>query len=65
MLKKRKKADILSIEEDETHIQVARNLNQTVGNLGKYILPDFWLPSSVNYPQLQLHLDYKFIVSFS
>jgi len=41
VLKKRKKADILSVEEDETHIQAARNLNQTVGNFGKSILPDF------------------------
>ncbi|MBD2570627.1 hypothetical protein [Anabaena lutea] len=36
-----KKGDILSVEEDETHMQVARNLNQTVGDFGKSILPDF------------------------
>ncbi|AFY50844.1 hypothetical protein Nos7524_5119 [Nostoc sp. PCC 7524] len=37
-------ANILPIEEDEPHIQVARTINQTVRNLGKSILPNFWLP---------------------
>ena len=37
-------AEILAVEEDEAHIQVARSLNQTLRDLGKSILPDFWLP---------------------
>ena len=37
-------SEILAVEEDEVHIQVARSLNQTVRDLGKSILPDFWLP---------------------
>ncbi|MBW4646151.1 MAG: FAD-dependent oxidoreductase [Goleter apudmare HA4340-LM2] len=37
-------SEILSVEEDEAHIKVARRLNQTVRDLGKSILPDFWLP---------------------
>ena len=37
-------AEILPVEEDEVHIQVARTLNQTVRNLGKSVLPNFWLP---------------------
>jgi uncharacterized protein with NAD-binding domain and iron-sulfur cluster len=37
-------ANILPIEEDEAHIQVARTINQTVRNLGKSIVPNFWLP---------------------
>ncbi|BAZ49477.1 amine oxidase [Nostoc sp. NIES-4103] len=36
--------EILNVEEDEAHIQLARSLNQTMRNLGKSILPDFWLP---------------------
>ena len=39
-----KTASILPVEADETHIQVARNINQTLRQLGKSILPDFWLP---------------------
>ncbi|CDN16090.1 Pro-zeta-carotene desaturase, prolycopene producing [Richelia intracellularis] len=39
-----KTASILPVEADETHIQVARNINQTLRQLGKLILPDFWLP---------------------
>ncbi|MBW4615025.1 MAG: FAD-dependent oxidoreductase [Desmonostoc vinosum HA7617-LM4] len=35
---------ILPVEEDEMHIQVARSLTQTVRNIGKSILPNFWLP---------------------
>jgi uncharacterized protein with NAD-binding domain and iron-sulfur cluster len=37
-------AEILPVEADEAHIQVARSLNQTVRGLGKSILPNFWLP---------------------
>lgn len=37
------KAQILPVEADELHIQMARSLNQTVRSWGK-ILPDFWLP---------------------
>jgi len=37
-------AEILPVEEDEVHIQVARTLNQTVRDLGKSVLPNFWLP---------------------
>ncbi|WP_066383357.1 hydroxysqualene dehydroxylase [Anabaena sp. CA = ATCC 33047] len=37
-------AEILPVEPDEAHIQVARKVNQTVRELGKSILPDFWLP---------------------
>ncbi|MBE9034531.1 hydroxysqualene dehydroxylase [aff. Roholtiella sp. LEGE 12411] len=37
-------SEILPVEEDEVHIQVARKLNQTVRDLSKSILPDFWLP---------------------
>jgi uncharacterized protein with NAD-binding domain and iron-sulfur cluster len=37
------KAQILPVEADESHIQIARSLNQTVRNWSR-ILPDFWLP---------------------
>ncbi|MDZ7957382.1 MAG: FAD-dependent oxidoreductase [Aulosira sp. DedQUE10] len=37
-------AKILPVEADEPHIQVARSLNQTVRQLSKSILPNFWLP---------------------
>lgn len=37
-------AEILPVEPDEAHIQVARSLNQSVRKLSKSILPDFWLP---------------------
>ncbi len=37
-------SEILAVEEDEAHIQVARSLNQTWRDLSKSILPDFWLP---------------------
>ncbi|WP_374939431.1 FAD-dependent oxidoreductase [Tolypothrix sp. FACHB-123] len=37
-------SEILPVEADEAHIQVARSLNQTVRHLSKSILPDFWLP---------------------
>lgn len=39
-----KPANILPVEADEAHIQVGRMVNQTVRNLGKSILPNFWLP---------------------
>jgi uncharacterized protein with NAD-binding domain and iron-sulfur cluster len=39
-----KPAEILPIEEDEAHIQAARNFNQAVRDFSKSILPDFWLP---------------------
>ncbi len=37
-------AKILSVEEDEGHIQVARQINQTVREVSKSVLPNFWLP---------------------
>ncbi len=37
-------AKILPVEADEPHIQLAREVNQTVRHLSKSILPDFWLP---------------------
>jgi len=37
-------ANILPVEADEAHIQVARNINNTVREIGKSIIPDFWLP---------------------
>ncbi|WP_088890270.1 hydroxysqualene dehydroxylase [Leptolyngbya ohadii] len=37
-------ADILPIEPDEPHIQVARNLNRSIREVGKSVLPQFWLP---------------------
>lgn len=39
-----KKANILPIEQDEHHIQIARNVNQAIRDVGKSILPNFWLP---------------------
>lgn len=39
-----KKAKILPVEADENHIQFARNINQVVRDVGKSILPNFWLP---------------------
>jgi uncharacterized protein with NAD-binding domain and iron-sulfur cluster len=38
------KAEIVPVEPDEPHIQVARTVNKTVRELGKAFLPDFWLP---------------------
>lgn len=38
------KAQIIPVEADETHIQFARTLNQTVRSWGKDLLPNFWLP---------------------
>jgi len=37
-------ASILPIEADESHIQAARTLNQTVRTGLKSVFPDFWLP---------------------
>ncbi|MBD2446653.1 FAD-dependent oxidoreductase [Nostoc sp. FACHB-152] len=37
-------AEILPVEADELHIQIGRSLNETVRNLSKSILPNFWLP---------------------
>lgn len=37
-------ANIIPVEADEPHIQVARSLNQTIRYLGETLLPAFWLP---------------------
>ncbi|MEL6166845.1 MAG: amine oxidase, partial [Cyanobacteria bacterium J06628_3] len=37
-------ANILPVEPDEPHIQTARTVNSTVREIGKSIIPDFWLP---------------------
>jgi hypothetical protein len=37
-------ANILPIEPDEPHIQVARTINQTIRHFSKAVLPDIWLP---------------------
>ena len=37
------KANIIPIEPDEPHIQLARDLNRSIRNFSK-LLPDFWLP---------------------
>ena len=39
-----RKANIIPTEPDEPHIQVARSLNQMVRDVGKSLLPNFWLP---------------------
>lgn len=38
------KANIIPVEADEPHIQLARTINQIVRSLGKSFLLDFWLP---------------------
>jgi uncharacterized protein with NAD-binding domain and iron-sulfur cluster len=38
------RAQITPIEADEPHIQIARQLNQSVRQLSKMLLPNFWLP---------------------
>ncbi|GET43726.1 hydroxysqualene dehydroxylase [Microseira wollei] len=38
------KAEIIPVEADELHIQMARSLNQSVRNSLKPLLPNFWLP---------------------
>jgi uncharacterized protein with NAD-binding domain and iron-sulfur cluster len=37
-------ASILPVEADEPHIQMAREINNTARQIGKSILPEFWLP---------------------
>ncbi|MBE9209510.1 FAD-dependent oxidoreductase [Nostoc sp. LEGE 06077] len=37
-------AEILPVQEDEVHIKIGRSLNETVRQISKSILPDFWLP---------------------
>lgn len=37
-------ANIIPVEADEAHIQVARTVNKIVRQVGNSILPDFWLP---------------------
>ncbi len=37
-------AQIIGVETDEPHIQLARTVNRTVHHVSKSILPDFWLP---------------------
>ncbi|MBD2778020.1 hydroxysqualene dehydroxylase [Iningainema tapete] len=37
-------AQILPVEPDEAHIQVARTVNRIVRQIGNSVLPDFWLP---------------------
>ncbi|RUR86123.1 FAD-dependent oxidoreductase [Chlorogloeopsis fritschii PCC 9212] len=37
-------ANILPVEADEPHIQLARTVNRAARYVGKSILPDFWLP---------------------
>ena len=37
-------AKILPVEEDEGHIQIAREINRTMRKISKSVLPDFWLP---------------------
>lgn len=37
-------AEILPIEPDEPHIQLARTVNQEVRHWSKALLPEFWLP---------------------
>jgi uncharacterized protein with NAD-binding domain and iron-sulfur cluster len=37
-------AKILPVEADEQHIQLARVVNKTLHQVGKSVLPNFWLP---------------------
>ncbi|MBP5973976.1 FAD-dependent oxidoreductase [Brasilonema sp. CT11] len=37
-------ANILPVQADEPHIQLARTVNKSVRQIGKSILPEFWLP---------------------
>lgn len=43
-LKQGQTAQILPVQADEPHIQLARSLNRTVRNFGNAVLPPFWLP---------------------
>ncbi len=38
------KADIIPVEADEPHIQVARSINKTIRSFQDAVLPNFWLP---------------------
>ena len=38
------RANIIPVEPDEPHIQLARTINKTVRDWSKGFLPDFWLP---------------------
>ncbi|NEP12326.1 MAG: FAD-dependent oxidoreductase [Symploca sp. SIO2C1] len=38
------KADIIPVEPDEPHIELARSLNRSIRGLNNTFLPDFWLP---------------------
>ena len=38
------KANIIPVEADEPHVQVARGINKSLREVGKAFLPDFWLP---------------------
>lgn len=38
------KADIIPVEPDEPHIQMARNINQNFRNLSQHLFPNFGLP---------------------
>jgi uncharacterized protein with NAD-binding domain and iron-sulfur cluster len=43
-LKQGSKAEIIPVEADELHIQMARSLNTSIRNTLKSFLPNFWLP---------------------
>ena len=37
-------AEIIPVEPDEPHIEFGRKINQAARDIGKALLPDFWLP---------------------
>lgn len=39
-----KKTQIIPVEPDEDHVQVLRQMNRSVRNLAKSVIPDLWLP---------------------
>jgi uncharacterized protein with NAD-binding domain and iron-sulfur cluster len=39
-----REANIIPVEPDEPHIQLARTINKTMRELGQTFLPNFWLP---------------------
>lgn len=39
-----KPAQIIPVEKDELHIEIARTINQNIRTLTKNLFPDFWLP---------------------
>ncbi len=43
-LKQGSKAEIIPVEADELHIQIARSLNQSIRDALTSFLPNFWLP---------------------